>query len=106
MARHILVACFLLLFGSLPAAADCSNKPIEGVWSAGKPVQLPGIPFCQIKYTCGPAQTTMSDASCKMDADTETVRGACSAGSGPVDSCNSCLAAAPSKTCHYKWVKR
>jgi hypothetical protein len=106
MARHVWIACFLLLFGSFPAAADCKAIPIEGVWSAGRPTQLPGIPFCQIKYTCGPAQTGMNDASCKMEADSETVRGACSAGSGPVNSCNSCLAAAPSKTCHYKWVKR
>src|SRR5262245_12498829 len=106
MKSKLLFACLLLIVPTLPAAADCKGIANEGVWSAGKPVKLPGIPFCQIKYTCGPKQTGMNDASCKMEADSKTVRGACSAGSGPVDSCNSCLAAAPSETCHYKWVSR
>ena len=109
MIRTVLFASVLLLTQVFPAAADdnpCKGIENEGVWSPGKPVKLPMIPFCTIRYVCGPRQTGMNDASCKMDADIETVRGACSAGSGPVDECNSCLAAAPSRTCHYKWVRR
>jgi hypothetical protein len=102
MTRHVLIACFLLVLGSLPAAADCPGKDIEGVWSAGQPVTMGS--FCQVTYVCGPAQTTMSDASCKTEADRETVTGACSADGGPVDSCNKCLTNPPNKTCHYKYV--
>ena len=109
MSRFALIACALLLINSFPAAAEdspCKGIQNEGTWTAGKPVKLPMIPFCTIRYTCGPKQTVMGDASCKMEADIETVKGACSAGSGKVDECNSCLAGPPSRTCHYKWVKR
>jgi hypothetical protein len=108
MLRIFFILSALLLTNALPAAADdnpCKGIENDGVWTGGKPVKIPGIPFCTIRYTCGPKQTVMGSASCKMAADIENVRGACSAGTGQVDDCNSCLAAAPSRTCHYKWVK-
>jgi hypothetical protein len=104
MTRTILIVCALLLANAFPAAADCSGRSVEGVWSGDRPVKIPLVPFCMIKYTCVSAQTSMGDASCKTIADVETVKGACSAGSGKVDDCNSCLAAPPSRTCHYKHV--
>jgi hypothetical protein len=109
MTRIILIVCALLLANAFPAAADdgpCKGISNEGRWMAGKPVKIPMVPFCTIRYACGPSQSTIVDASCKLDADIETVKGACSAGTGAVDECNSCLAGPPSRTCHYKWVKR
>jgi hypothetical protein len=46
----------------------------------------------------------MSDATCRTEADAETVTGACSADGGPVDSCNKCLTSPPNYTCHYRYV--
>jgi len=105
-----MIVCAALMFTNvLPAAAEtgpCKGIENDGAWTGGKPVKIPGIPFCTIRYTCGPKQSTLVDASCKLSADIENVKGACSAGGGQVDDCNSCLAAPPSRTCHYKWVKR
>jgi hypothetical protein len=109
MLRKLIFVCAVLLANAIPAAAEdnpCKGIDHDGVWQASKPVKIPMIPFCMIKYTCGPREQIMYDASCKMSADSENVKGACSAGTGQVDDCNSCLAAAPSRTCHWKFVKK
>lgn len=110
MISRIVVACALLLTLAFPAMAqapDC-GKGLEhdGVWSAGKFVKLPVIPFCTIKYTCNMKETRMQDARCKVVyTKPVTTRGACSVGRGAVDECNNCLAPKPDAKCTWKLVK-
>jgi hypothetical protein len=100
MIRIVLIACGLLLTQLLPAAADdspCKGIENEGVWTGmGNSWPKASDGKCVRKFACGPKQTTMTDASCKLDADIGVGAGKCD-GDGPPP---------PSYTCHYKWVKK
>jgi hypothetical protein len=100
MKRIMLAACALLFTQILPAAAEdspCKGIENEGVWTGmGHSWPKASDGKCVRKFACGPKQTTMTDASCKLDGDIGVGAGKCD-GDGP---------APPSYTCHYKWVKK
>lgn len=113
MMKHRIVGCIALAAVLAVAAASahaCGSKAneVEGVWTPGPVLTVPAMPsFCARDYSCGPKQTIMTDAKCKIVA-TEKVRvsGACSAGGGAVDSCNHCLTNEPSKPCMWHTEER
>ena len=108
MTKQLIIAGIFLLGWTVSAsAADCPGRRHEGVWAAG-PVNTGPLPsFCSRVYSCGPRDTVMTDADCKMmSTPKETVRGACSAGRGPVDSCNECLTNPPSTPCEWWLVNK
>ena len=89
-------ACLLILYlmASMALAED-------GVWTTGDEFAQVNV-FCVRVYKCSPAQDILYDESKKLIvSDPESSTGICSAGNGPVDSCNECLTNPPAKPCEW-----
>lgn len=72
-----------------------------GRWAANSAFAQINV-FCQRLYTCSPAQDILYDSKKKLVVTgPKTVRGVCSAGSGPVDACNECLTNPPNEACEW-----
>ena len=87
------------------ARADCPGDESEGAWSPAKDfTSSPLVPSagCARMYYCGPREQIMYDSSCRIVATpAQSVGGVCTAGGGPVDSCNACLTNPPSDRCMW-----
>lgn len=77
-----------------------------GTWAkAGSASQINAA--CLQVWRCGPSNAILHDPRQKVDATSpQSTMGVCSAGSGPVDSCNVCLASPPTKECRWKLVRK
>lgn len=57
---------------------------------------------CSRKYTCGPKEDVIYSADSKVvQTAPKTVWGVCSAGTGPIDTCNICLTNPPTERCEW-----
>lgn len=93
-ALHLAASAFML---TPPGIAQAE----PGRWTANSSFAQINV-FCQRLYTCSPASDIVYDAKKKLVVSAPTtVRGVCSAGSGPVDSCNECLTNQPSEACEW-----
>jgi hypothetical protein len=118
MSKYFILAAVLAIFGftSQTWADDdnCHKGNIQGEWVAQQVVPGEGVlPICSRWYACedynvAHGQDVMSDADCKKvytnPPARRLVNGVCSAGGGPVDSCNECLTNPPDDVCEYHEV--
>ena len=105
LAGYMLVAA--VLFCALSTRITMSQAVADsGVWvGVGEFAQI--NVFCTRVYRCGPSEDVLYDGSMKIEATPpELVNGVCSAGDGPVDSCNLCLTNQPAKECTWKLVPK
>jgi hypothetical protein len=72
----------------------------DGVWRAKSFVQLNS--FCVHIYRCGPADDVLPSSDTEIVSTRPKVAtGVCSAGNGPVNSCNVCLTTPPRDKCAW-----
>ncbi len=73
----------------------------DGVWTPTDTVAQVNV-ACTRVYTCGPAKPVMYGADKRLVATgNKLVWGVCSAGGGPVDSCNVCVTNPPKERCEW-----
>lgn len=73
----------------------------DGVWTTTETFAQANV-ACFRVYTCWPASDILHDASTHVvSTPPKTVWGVCSAGGGPVDSCNVCLTNPPTEKCEW-----
>jgi hypothetical protein len=73
----------------------------EGVWTTENTFAQFNV-FCTRVYTCVPASDILHGSDTKVIVTSpKSVRGVCSAGDGPVDSCNDCLTNPPEEKCEW-----
>jgi hypothetical protein len=89
---------FLSLTMVLASSAGLAE---EGLWRAETAFSQVNV-FCIMVYTCGPANDIMHSGDTKVvSTSPKVVRGVCSAGTGPIDSCNLCLTNPPPDKCEW-----
>ena len=85
---------------------DCRPGTHHWVWVGERDFNSIGF-VCSRIYACSPEVDTMYPAGCERVWDypppRRNVGGVCSAGGGPVDSCNACLTNPPSDPCDWHW---
>ncbi|MBA8881093.1 hypothetical protein FHW16_004828 [Phyllobacterium myrsinacearum] len=73
----------------------------EGVWSPTNVIAQINL-GCTRVYTCGPKEDVVHDGAHKVVGNgPKLVIGVCSAGDGPIDSCNDCLTTPPTDACDW-----
>jgi len=88
------------LFNGAVASAEI------GTWSkAGNPAQV-NVACVQV-WSCGPSSAVIYDAKYQVKTTSpQSTTGVCSAGDGPIDSCNICLSAPPTMKCEWSLVSK
>jgi hypothetical protein len=77
-----------------------------GMWSPDSQFAQANV-ACARKYTCGPSKDIMHGADTKIvSTPPKLVWGVCSAGTGPVDSCNVCNTNPPTEQCEWTVQKK
>lgn len=85
----------------LTAGVAMSAHGEDGTWSPTDTTAQVNV-ACTRVYTCGPNQDVMYGGNKRLVATpNKLVWGVCSAGSGPVDSCNVCLTNPPAEKCQW-----
>jgi hypothetical protein len=78
----------------------------EGTWSADDQFAQVNV-ACSRRYTCGPGRDILHSADTKIVSTApKLVWGVCSAGTGPVDSCNVCNTNLPNEKCEWSLQKK
>jgi hypothetical protein len=78
----------------------------EGVWYPEEQFAQVNV-ACFRAYLCRPGMDILHGPDTKLEvSDPERVWGVCSAGDGPIDSCNHCLTNMPAKKCEWKLVPK
>lgn len=100
--RVALVAAMAAMLGG----AGQAGERIPGRWAKqGQFVQL-NI-GCSQAWVCVPRQDVMYSSDLRLSGpERQTTLGACSAGGGPIDGCNYCLAREPEEACELTLVPR
>lgn len=90
------------LFVSIVAVASFAPATAEdGVWTPDDNFSQVNV-ACTRVYTCGPISSVMyGDDKKLVSTAPKIVWGVCSAGDGPVDSCNACLTTPPTEKCEW-----
>ena len=99
--KHYLTSIVLVLAWTAAEAAE-----EKGIWvKAGAPAQI-NVACTQV-WHCRPATDVLHDESTKVvTTDNEITTGVCSAGDGPIDSCNVCVANEPEEKCLWHLEKK
>lgn len=93
------------VFYGLSCIALASDEQ-TGIWSPDSTFAQLNV-ACVRTYTCGPSDAEMYSADQKIVASgPRQVTGVCSAGDGPVGSCNVCLTNPPSDPCKWHLERR
>ena len=122
MSKYFIFAAVLAIFGFTSQTwaddDDCPKAVIQGEWVAQETVPtplgelIPSLPcfrmYACVDYNVAHGQSVIENADCKKIYTNPPARrkvtGVCSAGSGPVDSCNECLTSPPNDACEYHEV--
>jgi hypothetical protein len=89
------VCAVFVQFGSGVASAE------SGQWIADSQFAQVNV-ACSRVYYCKPGQDILHSADTKVvTTPNKLVWGVCSAGDGPVDSCNVCLTTSPGEPCQW-----
>src|SRR5450631_2551640 len=92
------VLCYIMPFTFVASTVCLADS---GTWVKQEDFAQLNV-FCQRLYICRPDQDILIGSGSKLvTTPATTVRGVCSAGSGPTDSCNECLTNPPSQSCEY-----
>jgi hypothetical protein len=78
----------------------------EGTWVADSEFAQVNV-ACSRRYICGPGKDVLHSADSKIvSAAPKLIWGVCSAGTGPVDSCNVCNTNPPTEKCEWSLQKK
>ena len=103
-ARSAPVAVTLLLVSSFIIAGELVGDKSNGLWVAGNFFQV--NVSCTQAWQCIPGVDVLHDPSTVLVTTPNTsTTGVCSAGDGPADTCNVCLANNPKDSCQY-WLEK